>query len=220
MQRAYLLIANDVAADCEDEFNRWYDGQHLDERLGVPGFVNARRYLAQSASLKYVAYYETEGVDVFTSAAYRARLASPTDWTTAVMPAFRRMHRTVMHEAFRHMRGTGALLDLVVLSDAGPAPSGQCERAVAALERAAAFEGLLVLNEVRLESASGTPEGTLRPGPDASMPRVALVWWADLPGHAAPDARRVLADAGFTCAQGEGGRYRLITARGRIDLTR
>lgn len=218
MQRAYLLIANDVEAASEDEFNRWYDGQHLNERLGVPGFINARRYVAQSASLRYVAYYETDSVDVFTSAAYRARLASPTDWTTAVMPAFRRMHRTVMHAEFRRMRGTGALLDLVVLSDAGPAPSGHWERTLAALERVAAFEGLLVLSEVRLESASGTPEGNLRPGPDASMPRVAMVWWADLPGHAAPDARRVLADTGFTSAQSEGGRYRLITARGRIDL--
>lgn len=218
MQRAYLLIANDVEAASEDEFNRWYGGQHLDERLGVPGFINARRYVAQSGSPKYVAYYETESVEVFTSAAYRARLAGPTDWTTRVMPAFRNMHRTVMREEFRDMRGMGALLDLVVLRGNGPATPAQCERAVAALSRSAAFEGLLVLHEVKLESASGTPEGNLRPGPDASIPRVALVWWADLPGHAPLDAATALASAELASDRQAGGRYRLITARGRIHL--
>lgn len=218
MQRAYLLVANDVDAAVEDEFNRWYDNQHLDERLGVPGFINARRYVAQQAAPKYVAYYETAGIEVFTSAAYRARLAGPTEWTTRVMPAFRRMHRTVMRETFRTMRGVGALLDLVVLGGAGPDPVAEGERAVAELSRCAAFEGLLILDEVKLESASATPEGSLRPGRDASMPRVALIWWADLPGNPPPDARSALADAGLPPTSDAGGRYRLITARGRIEM--
>lgn len=219
MQRAHLLIANDVAAEAEDEFNRWYENQHLDERLGVPGFLNARRYLAQAASSKYVACYEAQSTEVFTSAAYRARLAEPTEWTQRVMPAFRRMHRTVMREAFRSVRGLGALLDLIVLDGADTAPSATYARAAADLARDAAFEGLLVLSAVNQASASGTPEGNLRPGPDATMAHVALVWWADLPGHAPSDARGALAEAGLACDRDAGGRYRLITARGRIDLS-
>lgn len=219
MERAYLLVVNDVVADAEPDFNRWYENQHLAERLGVPGFQNARRYVAQRAAPRYVAFYETDGTEVFASEAYRARLASPTDWTQRTMPAFRAMHRTVMRAEYRLMRGLGALLDLIVLDPERGDAAAAAEDAAAELASDAAFEGLLVLREVKLESASGTPEGRLRPGPDASMARVALVQWADVPGHAPRDPRRVLESAGLVAAGEAGGRYALITARGRLDLS-
>jgi hypothetical protein len=218
MQRAYLLVANDVTPDAETDFNRWYENQHLAERLGVPGFLNARRYLAQSASLRYVAFYETEGVETFTSAAYRARLAGPTDWTQRVMPSFRNMHRTVMRAEYRLLRGMGALLDMVLLDGTGVVSTDTYEEIAARCAEDAAFEGMLVLREVQLESASGTPEGSLRPGKDAAMARVALLHWAHVPGHVPADARSILQAAGLRPLPDVGGRYALMTARGRIDF--
>lgn len=41
-----LLVLNDVVEGFEEEFNRWYQQQHVPERLGVPGFNTARRYRA------------------------------------------------------------------------------------------------------------------------------------------------------------------------------
>ena len=36
---ALLMVWADVPADREPEFNRWYNEEHLAERLAVPGFL-------------------------------------------------------------------------------------------------------------------------------------------------------------------------------------
>lgn len=218
MQRGYLVIANDVAADVEDEFNRWYQNEHLPERLGVPGFRNVRRYVTQEASLQYFAVYETDDPDVLTSPAYCARLGDPTPWTQRVMPAFRNMHRTVMRARYRAMRGMGAVLDLLVFDGNAGLDHMTCDRIFTALSQDVAFEGMLVLGRIEMEAANGTAEGSLRGGPDASMPVAALVQWALLPGAEPRAAREVFDAAGLRPLHEPGGRYRLMTARGCFDL--
>jgi hypothetical protein len=37
-QPGILAIFNDCRAGREDEFNAWFQGEHLQERLAVPGF--------------------------------------------------------------------------------------------------------------------------------------------------------------------------------------
>ncbi|HZP85268.1 MAG TPA: hypothetical protein VFB54_00510 [Burkholderiales bacterium] len=218
MQRGYLVIANDVAADAEDEFNRWYQNEHLPERLGVPGFNNVRRYVAENATLQYFAIYETDDPDVLTSPAYRERLSAPTPWTQRMMPSFRNMHRTVMRADYRAMRGMGALLDLIVLDATVDATHLTFDRIAAALAEDAAFEGLLVLAQVGQASASGTTEGSLRGGPDAAMARAAVVQWSALPRHRPPEPHVAFERAGLYRGDTIGGRYRLMTARGRFDF--
>jgi hypothetical protein len=39
-----LMVWADVPADKEEEFNRWYNEEHLQERLAVPGFLSGARY--------------------------------------------------------------------------------------------------------------------------------------------------------------------------------
>ena len=56
----FLVIANDIDPAVEDEFQRWYHDEHLDQRLAVPGFLSARRYLGVEAAPRYAALYETE----------------------------------------------------------------------------------------------------------------------------------------------------------------
>jgi len=41
-----LMVWADVPANREDEFNRWYNEEHVPERLAVPGFLSAARYEA------------------------------------------------------------------------------------------------------------------------------------------------------------------------------
>ena len=41
-----LMVWTDVPADKEEDFNRWYNEEHLAERLSVPGFLSAARYEA------------------------------------------------------------------------------------------------------------------------------------------------------------------------------
>jgi len=43
---ALLMVWADVPPDKEQEFNRWYNEEHLAERLAVPGFLSGARYEA------------------------------------------------------------------------------------------------------------------------------------------------------------------------------
>ena len=41
-----LMVYSDVVADNDSEYNRWYDEEHIPERLSIPGVLNAARYEA------------------------------------------------------------------------------------------------------------------------------------------------------------------------------
>ena len=46
-----LMVYCDVAAEHEDEFNRWYNDEHIPERLAIPGVLNAARYRVSCSEL-------------------------------------------------------------------------------------------------------------------------------------------------------------------------
>ena len=62
--RGLLMVWVDVPSDKEKDFNRWYNEEHLAERLSVPGFLSAARYEAVKGGPKHLAMYELESVDV------------------------------------------------------------------------------------------------------------------------------------------------------------
>ena len=84
-----LIVWHDVPADFAAELDAWYQGEHLHERLGVPGFRTARRYRALSGEPRFLALYDVDTVGVLASPAYRAVLERPTEGTRRVMPSFR-----------------------------------------------------------------------------------------------------------------------------------
>ncbi|GAB4187616.1 MAG: hypothetical protein OHK0024_28070 [Thalassobaculales bacterium] len=89
-----LAVWADVPPEIEADFNRWYDREHLAERVDTPGFRRARRFVsAGGTGQRYLALYETETVDVLKSAEYLKRLKSLTPWSRRVMPAMQRTHR-------------------------------------------------------------------------------------------------------------------------------
>ena len=83
MNRGLLLTMTEPPAAMEEEFNAWYDEEHMAERLAVPGFRSARRWVAdcKPGEGKYLATYETDSPGVLASKAYRARLDNPTPWS-------------------------------------------------------------------------------------------------------------------------------------------
>jgi hypothetical protein len=105
----------DIAPDHEADFNRWYDREHLAERVAIDGFLEARRYVAHEASPKYLCLYSTRTFEVLNSEAYRARLANPTDWSRATMARFENMIRAVARITSSRGVGRGAVLGVVRL---------------------------------------------------------------------------------------------------------
>ena len=91
--KGMLLTSMDVDAADEAEFNRWYDREHLEERVAIDGFLEARRYIVDEGSPKYLCLYSTTAIEVLDSPAYRNRLANPTEWSRKTMARFRNMIR-------------------------------------------------------------------------------------------------------------------------------
>lgn len=92
-----LAIWNDCTPEGTAEYEAWYRGEHLRERVGLPGFRFGRRYTAlDGSSPRYFTYYETATVDVLSSPVYLERGANPTPMTRHIMTnVFRNMNRTV-----------------------------------------------------------------------------------------------------------------------------
>ena len=113
--KGMLLTSMDVDPANEPELNRWYDREHLEERVAIDGFLEARRYVAHRGSPKNLFLYSTATIDVLDSPAYRARLASPTDWSRKVMAYFKNMIRVVARITVSRGTGRGAVLGIVRL---------------------------------------------------------------------------------------------------------
>ena len=113
--KGMLLTSMDVDAADEADFNRWYDREHLEERVAIPGFLEARRYIAHQASPKYLSLYSTETFEVLGSSAYHAKLASPTDWSSKTMARFKNMIRAVARITISRGTGRGAALGIIRL---------------------------------------------------------------------------------------------------------
>jgi hypothetical protein len=96
-RRGLLLVMIEVDPAHEDEFNRWYNDEHLPERKACPGFLSARRFVAVEGEPKYLALYELESPEVLQSAAYQ-KIYPPSDWTKQVSKHFLRTVRNVYEE--------------------------------------------------------------------------------------------------------------------------
>ena len=97
-----LAIFNDVRPGREPEFEEWFQGEHLLERLAVPGFLFGRRHQAISGSCGYFNFYLVESPAVLTSKPYLERLDNPTPMTKKVMSdIFINMNRTVCRRTLR-----------------------------------------------------------------------------------------------------------------------
>jgi hypothetical protein len=81
-----LMVWCDVPADKEAEFNRWYNEEHIAERLSIPGFLSAARYEAVKGGPKHLAVYELENAAVMESEAYKKVSNNPTPWTKKTGP--------------------------------------------------------------------------------------------------------------------------------------
>ncbi|MGM4986712.1 hypothetical protein [Tardiphaga sp. 841_E9_N1_2] len=108
-----LMTSMDIDASHEQEFNAWYDREHLAERVAIEGFVEARRYVAVNARPKYLGLYSTATFDVLDSDAYRTALANQTKWSLTNIGRFQNMLRSVARITVSRGQGRGAALGLV-----------------------------------------------------------------------------------------------------------
>lgn len=88
--RALLLVGLEIPSAHDDEFNAWYETEHLPLLASVPGVIRARRYRlhAGAAGMQgdpttYVALYDLERPEVQASAEWARRRETP--WSTRIL---------------------------------------------------------------------------------------------------------------------------------------
>ncbi len=114
---AFLAVWNDVPPDLEDEFNVWYMREHMLERVGVPGFLGGRRYVAWDRSFhRYFALYPTATLAVLNGAEYLARLNAPSPWTEKMFPKLLNYMRGACRIVASRSEGIGGFIATVRLS--------------------------------------------------------------------------------------------------------
>ncbi len=76
--RGLLLTLTEPPPGMEEEFNAWYDTEHLAERLSIPGFRSARRWVLGKS---YLATYELDSPQVLTSKEYLLKFENQSPWS-------------------------------------------------------------------------------------------------------------------------------------------
>lgn len=112
MAKGLLFASFDFSTAHADEFHDWYDLEHVPERLRVPGFINAERWIGDDNPTLAVATYDMESHGVLYTPPYLAvGGANGSPWT-----------KRVTNKAKRIMRFEGTQLqpgDMVAPSGAG-----------------------------------------------------------------------------------------------------
>ena len=148
------MVWTDIDAIDEPDFNRWYDREHMQERIALPGFRSARRYHAlHGCPLPYLALYDTENLAVFDSDAYRNALKTQTEWSRRNFARMLNIQRRVGERAVAGCLGEGGMLALFVVDGSGPKSSSLRHDLDAAVEREQIVCASILQTEPRLSAS-------------------------------------------------------------------
>jgi hypothetical protein len=209
-----LLTSMNIGTSDEAEFNRWYDREHLEERVAIPGFLEARRYVAHQGNPKYLSLYSTETFDVLDSAAYRTALANQTAWSKANIARFKDMIRAVARITISRGTGRGAALGIIRLR---PSAGGEDKLRATLREQfdPATLDGIISMHLLESEPALSRPitddSSTLNPGAGDWF---VLIDATDVNAVPAATARF----AAFTSQTVSSGTYKLMFDLAKSDL--
>jgi len=213
--RGMLLTSMDIDPSDEAEFNRWYDRQHLEERVAIDGFLEARRYVARDGRPKYLSLYSTETFEVLDSPAYRTALANQTDWSKANIARFKNMIRAVARITISRGQGRGAALGIVRLR---PVDKDRLRTALRDLLDPGRMDGIVSMHLLESDPALSKPitDDPSAPNPGAGDWFV-LVDGTDVKAVSAVIAAR-LGDAAIKSAVISTGIYQLMWDLAKSDL--
>ena len=103
-----ITVWLNVPQEREEEFNEWYNLEHLRQVVALPGFVRARRYSVEDADLKYLAWYETVDESIESGRDFQGIVENPTPWSQRM----RRLYQDQRERMnFRLMRDVGRVAE-------------------------------------------------------------------------------------------------------------
>jgi hypothetical protein len=154
--RGQLCIWTSVDQAFEADFNRWYDREHMQERVAIPGFQSARRFRALDEGPRpWLALYDTDNLEVFRSEAYRQAFANQTEWSLRNFERMRDTQRRVGELEIELGDGEGGALALFVAPPGATKPGNLRS----ALQNAAEQDDVVRAAVLRTDAQLSTPVG-------------------------------------------------------------
>jgi hypothetical protein len=90
-----ILVSMNIETPLEDEFNDWYNTEHIPHFSRLDGVITARRFRAIEGNPRYVALYHVVNTDIYATPGWMA--ANQTPW----MLRMRRYQRDRTYFMFR-----------------------------------------------------------------------------------------------------------------------
>jgi hypothetical protein len=147
-KKGFLLVFMHPPPAFEEEFNAWYDTEHIPERLAVPGILTGLRFMhAGGGTPRYLAMYDLEHASVMDSPAYlRVAQDNSSPWTRRVT-ARARVQRFAGEQVYPGDAVTTRAARILVLRFRGLAREG-VEAVIAGLRTA--YEARPEVRQVRV----------------------------------------------------------------------
>lgn len=131
-----LFVWTSADPEHELDFNRWYDREHVEERVRIPGFVSGTRYQSVRGPRKYLGLYRTTSLNAFQTPDYFKAFGQQTPWSLTNLERMRDPMRRVCAIEAEAGAGTGAWLAVLRLGTKAIGQDGVAVAKVAALGRA------------------------------------------------------------------------------------
>ena len=113
-----IAIWNNANKNFINEYEEWYNNEHLFERLSVQNINFARRFKSLKSNYNYFTSYEAKTSNTFFSADYINKLNNPTKKTKFVMEfVFKDMSRTVFERQVINGSVRGAFCLIIAIKD-------------------------------------------------------------------------------------------------------
>jgi hypothetical protein len=118
--KGILLVTMEPPVAIEEEFNDWYDTEHIPERAGVRGFESALRFVCIDGWPRYLALYDLAYPDVLNEEDYgRVAGVNYSAWTRRMQGKVRGQYRAVGTQVYpgNALTGNAARLTLLRFSN-------------------------------------------------------------------------------------------------------
>ncbi len=153
--KGFLLVFMNPPPAFEEEFNAWYDSEHIPERLSVPGFLTGLRYInITGGAPRFLAMYDLDHAGVLDTPAYlRVAFDNSSPWTKRVT-ARARVQRFAGHQLHPGGRVTGRAARIGILRFRGLSER-QVAEAASGLEATFAGRPEVIAHRVLVDPGTG-----------------------------------------------------------------
>ena len=114
--KGFLMVTMEPPPALEEEFNDWYDTEHVPERKAVAGFESATRFVCIAGWPRYVAFYDLRDAGVIDEPGYQAISGTRfSPWSKRILTRVRGLYRAYGEQVYPGHALTGSMAQLLLI---------------------------------------------------------------------------------------------------------